>query len=186
MRHETLALNRHVVELVEPGHGERVLDIGTGNGMSLRSIAERTGDGLAVGVDHSAIMCRRATRINADLIAAGRARVCCTASDAIPFEVAFFDAALSVHTLYFWDPAEPHLREIARVLRPGGRFVLVFRPAGAPGTSDFPAAVYRFRSLPEVEGLLLACGFDVTEIIRPVMGDESIALLCATRNYSEP
>jgi hypothetical protein len=57
---------------------------------------------------------------------------------------------------------------------------------GPSGTASFPATVYRFRSLPEVEGLLLACGFEVTDIIRPAMGHIPIALLLAPRNHLEP
>jgi hypothetical protein len=50
---------------------------------------------------------------------------------------------------------------------------------------DFPAAVYRFRTLQEVETLVSACGFEISGQLRSPT-DDSIALLHATRNHGEP
>src|SRR5439155_10025246 len=45
-----------------------------------------------------------------------------------------------VHTLYFWPQPLNYAREIARVLKPGGRFVLGFRTGGDPETRNFHQA----------------------------------------------
>jgi ubiquinone/menaquinone biosynthesis C-methylase UbiE len=160
MERETTAINQDAIALLAPKEGEAILDVGTGNGISLQHLATRVGEGSVVGVDHSPVMCARAARNNKAQIAAGRVKVKCTRSDDLPFENGYFDAAMSVHTMYFWDPAEPHLKEIARVLRPGGRLVLVFRPSSDPGVSDFPASIYTFRSTREIESLAASCGFE--------------------------
>ena len=170
MEVETAAINQKAIALLDPGPGERVLDIGTGNGASLPRIAALTGNERVVGVDHSPVMCSRAARNNGALVEEGRVRVLCVGSDDLPFEADEFDAAISVHTLYFWNPAEPHLQEIARVLRPGGRLVLAFRPDSDPATSKFPDSVYTFRSLEEVEGLLSDCGFEEVQTENRVDG----------------
>jgi len=181
MERETTAINRDALTLLDPKEGETVLDVGTGNGMSLRHLAALVGDGIIAGVDHSPVMCSRALRNNKALVAKGRVNVKCTGSDDLPFETGYFDAAMSVHTLYFWDPAEPHLEEIARVLRPGGKFVMAFRPSSDPVTADFPSSIYTFRSIEEVENLAESCGF---ENISFQSGSDSETVLCATRsNY---
>lgn len=159
MERETTAINQHAIALLNPKVGEAVLDIGTGNGLSLRHLASRVGEGVVVGVDHSPVMCSRAEKNNKSLIDEDRVSITRTCSDDLPFETGHFDAAMSVHTLYFWDPAEPHVEEIARVLRPGGKLVLVFRPDSDPATSDFPTSVYKFRPIEEVEDLVISCGF---------------------------
>ena len=178
MERETAQINRHAIALLDIDRGGSVLDVGAGSGLSLRLLAERFDEGLVVGVDHSPVMCRRALKKNRSLIAEGRVRVECARSDDLPFETGMFDAVMSVHTLYFWDPAEPHLREIARVMRPGGRLVLAFRSADDPTTAAFPESVYRFRSLEDVERLVLRCGFDD---IRLEKRDDATALLSVTR-----
>lgn len=178
MERETTAINYDAIARLDPKEGDAVLDIGTGNGMSLRHLAARVGEGSVVGVDHSPVMCGRAARNNKTLILDGRVEVKCTRSDDLPFESEYFDAAMSVHTIYFWNPAEPHLTEIARVLRPGGKLVLAFRPSSDPATSDFPASVYTFRSIEEIESLADSCGF---ENFTYENGPDLEILLCATR-----
>lgn len=181
MERETTAINQDVIALLDPKDGEAVLDIGTGNGLSLRHLAARVGEGTVVGVDHSPVMFGRAANTNKALIADGRVKLQCICSSNLPFETGYFDAAMSVHTLYFWNPAEPHLKEIARVLRPGGRLVMAFRPSSDPATADFPTSVYTIRSIEEIESLANSCGF---ENLAHENGPDSEVLLCATRSYS--
>lgn len=180
MERETAAINQHAIAILDPKIGEAVLDIGTGHGLSLRHLASRVREGTVVGVDHSPVMCCRAEKNNKSLIDEGPVSVMCACSDDLPFETGYFDAAMSVHTLYFWDPAVPHLEEIARVLRPGGKLVLAFRPDTDQATSDFPTSVYKFRSVEEVEDLVTSCGFENARIDK---GPDAEILLCATRSH---
>lgn len=159
---ETAADNKRAIALLGLKERDRVLDVGTGHGGSLRTIAALAPEGLAVGIDNSETALRAATRANCALIRAGRVRVEYARSDALQFADASFDKAMSVHTLYFWDPAESHLAEIARVLRPNGKFVLGFRPAEDEiVTRRFPASIYTFRTTAEVEALLRKVGFTI-------------------------
>ncbi len=181
MERETARVNEDAVSLLRLRPQDDAIDVGTGHGRTLGLMAAVADQGLVVGVDHSAVMCARARHNNRGLINKGRVKVERASSDRLPFEAATFDAAVSVHTIYFWDPAAPHLSEIARVLRPGGRFVLAFRPIGTPKVDAFPATVYRFRSVQEVESLLRAAGFQPTGLRR----DES-AVVFATAERGRP
>ena len=178
MQRETEDLNQSVIELLEIGRGDQVLDIGCGNGRSLSRLAGESGDGLITGVDHSELMCRRAAANNRQLITDGRVKVECAASDDLPFESGAFDAAMSVHTVYFWDPAEPHLAEIARVLRPGGQFVLAFRSSADSATANFPESVYKFRSAAEVAELVADSNFENATVST---GPDAVMFLHATK-----
>ena len=87
------------------------------------------------------------------------ARRCRSRRLTIPYGNERFDAALAVHVLYFWTDAISELREIRRVLRPGGRLILGYRPRDADAVAALPATVYVLRSTDEVERLLVDAGF---------------------------
>jgi ubiquinone/menaquinone biosynthesis C-methylase UbiE len=162
MARETAADNKRAIGLLGLRESDHVIDIGTGHGRSLGALAGLTPCGLAVGVDSSEVALKIARQSHEKLIRAGRVRVEYARSDALPFADASFDRAMAVHTLYFWDPAEPHLADIARVLKPHGKFVLGFKPAeDKSGTENFPASIYNFRTSGAVEALLANTGFDI-------------------------
>lgn len=183
MAHETAADNMQAIGLLGVRENDRVLDVGTGHGRSLGAIAALVSMGIAVGVDNSVVALGIAARDHRALIRAGRVRVEHAPSDALPFPDASFDKAMAVHTLYFWNPAEPHLTEIARVLKPNGKFVLGFRPAeDTLVTQNFPASVYTFRTIPEVESLLAETGFKICRSKRRDAPGDSMVWIAARRS----
>lgn len=101
-----------------------VLEIGFGGGGLLAMILAAT-SGDIVGVDHSRAMCGRARR---RFRQEPRLRLVQGAVDMLPLGDGSVDKACSVNNLYFWpDPAEG-MKELARVIRPGGTFSLCFEP----------------------------------------------------------
>ena len=73
----------------------------------------------------------------------------------------------AIHTIYFWNDPQVHLRELHRVLRDGARFVLGFHPKEDGATGDFPDSVYRFYTSDAVLDLLRATGFADARVERP-------------------
>lgn len=143
---------------LEPEH--HVLELGCGTGDILTRLSARVLRGKAVGVDASDLMVRHSRRRNHRFLAHGRAEVRSLEEADLPgFAGASFDRVLAVHVVYFWaDPAR-HLAGVRRVLRPGGRIVLGFRPATGPAGSGRPPAA-------EVAGVaswLRGEGFDAIE-----------------------
>jgi ubiquinone/menaquinone biosynthesis C-methylase UbiE len=162
---ETAAANEAALNFLHLRDADRVLEIGFGHGQTIERAAERVPHGSVAGVDHSESMVQVARRRCAALIASGHVQLHCADSTRLPFANESFDGALAVHTLYFWQPAGAHLDEIRRVLVPGGRLVLAFRPAGTPGATNFPADVYTFRTPDEVRDLLVAADFSEIESV---------------------
>jgi arsenite methyltransferase len=114
--------------------GERALDVGCGRGLMLVGAAKRlTAGGRAVGVDiwqAEDLSGNRpeATLENARLEGvADRVEVKTADMRKLPFEPATFDAVVSskaIHNVYSAEGRAEAIREIARVLKPGGRALI--------------------------------------------------------------
>ncbi|HEY3417571.1 MAG TPA: class I SAM-dependent methyltransferase, partial [Armatimonadota bacterium] len=79
----------------------------------------------------------------------------------LPFATATFDAAVMCNVLYALPAREAALREISRVVRPGGRFILCDRPPGSDPRVVTRAHIAALRALPlgpRVRGWLRTLG----------------------------
>jgi ubiquinone/menaquinone biosynthesis C-methylase UbiE len=155
---ETTQENRIALEQLAAREGEAVLEVGCGHGRTLGRLA-KTGCAFSAGVDASDVMVRLARRRLDSWIRSGRAEVSRATSSALPYSDDRFDAAFAVHVLYFWTDPVRELREIRRVLRPGGRVLLGCRPRDPQALEALPTSVYVLRSIEEAEGLLAQAGF---------------------------
>ena len=161
---------RVILDLAGSVNSLRVLDVGCGDGMLLTALARK--GALGTGVDASSTM-----------LAAGRARAKAAGLDiafveddarALPFPDATFDLATAVTVLCFVPDAQRAVREITRVLRPGGRLVIgelgryslwaaKRRISGWLGSDTWRNA--RFRSATELRGIVEAAGLSI-ELVR--------------------
>lgn len=101
---------------------EDVLDIGTGTGRLLGLLAPRAARGIGVDINRDMLAVARA-----NLEQAGLANASVRQADLyqLPFPGAGFDAVTLHQVLHFLDDPARALAEAARVLRPGGRIVIV-------------------------------------------------------------
>jgi SAM-dependent methyltransferase len=67
---------------------------------------------------------------------AGRVRLQVGSVSALPFDAGRFDKVLAVNNVQFWPQLADDLREVARVLRPGGTLAIVLQPRQAPSAAD--------------------------------------------------
>ena len=105
--------------------GERVVDIGTGPGLLAAEVAAAVGpDGLVCGIDISDSMLvlarARITRPNSARMEFRQA-----GADRLPYAQASFDVAVATQVLEYVKDVPGALAEIARVLRPGGRVLVL-------------------------------------------------------------
>ncbi len=120
-------LNEHL----PPGKID-LLDIGCGNGALLCALRDRIGSGK--GVDESGGIIERAKIKNAENNHISFAKI---NGPVLPFPDASFDAVTSLMSFRYldWDPL---LAEIKRVMRPGGKFLIIDMVTVPVGVSEFP------------------------------------------------
>lgn len=98
-----------------------VLDFGCGTGRLLQRAADRWPEAHLTGVDSSSQMIAEARRKHAS---DGRFRFEVGDAASLPLESASMDVALSTISFHHWGDQLGGVRQVARVLRPGGIFVL--------------------------------------------------------------
>jgi arsenite methyltransferase len=147
--------NERAVQLLEVSWEHRALDVGFGGGVALRKLLARAHSVAGIDLSESAVSAAR-QRFRAE-IDRGQVQVEKASVEAIPFQEASFDRVLTVHTIYFWPDPERGLREILRVLKPGGRLALVTDTTGPPKA----VATHGFSSYGQAEQgeLLRTAGF---------------------------
>lgn len=103
----------------------KVLDVGCGGGQTIATLASMAPHGEISGIDYSAASVATARATNAQRIAAGQVDIRRASVSALPFSGDTFDLVTAIETHYYW-PDLPHdLREISRVLVPGGRLMIL-------------------------------------------------------------
>ena len=178
MAHETADFNERAVRLLDPSPSDSVLEIGFGHGRTIERLARAVPEGRVCGLDVSRAMLDMAVRRNRRAVAAGRVELRMSDAASIPYEDKSFGKALTVHTLYFWTDPIPCLREIRRVLKPRGRFVLGFLRGDSAQRFRFPKEIYTFHDEQSVRAMLEACDFGSVQFFR--IGEASLARATAT------
>lgn len=146
--------NVWVADLLDVRPDEHVLEVGFGPGIAIGELARRATRGRVFGVDHSAVMVERASRRNRAAVREGRVELIHASVDRLPPFGEPLDAVLAVNSSGFWPDPPERLRELRRLLRPGGRIALASQPR-CPGADRGTTA----RAARELRDLLTQAGF---------------------------
>jgi len=160
-------LGSPVFELLAPQAGERILDVGCGDGVLTKKIADL--GCTVVGVDSSPDFVRSARRLGLEVLE----------QDAADMDFAReFDAVFSNAALHWMTKADAVIKRVAQALRPNGRFVAEMGGQGCVRTiqdalvqeldrrgHDGRAAVpWYFPSVADYGARLTAAGFEIPYI----------------------
>ena len=154
-----------LIEYLEIGDGDRIVDIGSGKGWLLRRIAERYRV-EAIGLDVSAVFSGEARKTLAEADLVGRVEIIVGPALDYPQADAAFDIGLSIGTTFALGGLDATLAWLARSARSGGRIAVGEPYAKAP----FPPPVAERwreydRTLAALVELVAAAGFEPTGVI---------------------
>ena len=113
------------LEIVQISNSDTILDIGCGGGRTMSMLAEKVPDGKVSGIDHSPDCVTWSAEYNQTLVKEGRVEVFHASVEKMPFQDNYFNLVVAVETIYFWPNILDSFKEVHRILKPGGKFLIV-------------------------------------------------------------
>ena len=104
---------------------DTILDIGCGGGKTVNTLAKIATEGKAYGIDYSEVSVAVAINTNKKLINAGQVEILHASVESLPFPNNMFNLVTAIESYYFWPDLVNNLKEIRRVLKPGGSLIII-------------------------------------------------------------
>ena len=102
----------------------RVLDAGCGGGANMKRLLKKYPQGIVKGIDYSPVSVEKAKKVNEDAILNGRCVILQGNVADLIFAANQFDLVTAFETIYFWPDLLQSFREVHRVLKPDGMFLI--------------------------------------------------------------
>lgn len=161
MNENNIGMTINSIENLTLKRNEHILEVGHGNAGHLDYLLKKTENLQYEGIDISELMIQEAIRINAVPIANKQAVFTLYDGTIIPFEQESFDAVFTVNTIYFWSDPPAFMKEIARVLKKGGRFALTFAEASFMEQLPFTKFNFTLYNLEAIQQLVDQAGLTI-------------------------
>ena len=113
---------KNTARVLDLNHDDKYLEIGFASGLFIKIYASHV-EKIA-GIDYSEDMLSLANNINKNLVKSGKAEFKLGDAVSLPWENNEFSAVVGIETFYFLSEPKASLKEIYRVLAPGGRLVI--------------------------------------------------------------
>lgn len=158
----TIPLSHWGLSHVEIHDDVDILDIGCGGGRNIQRLLRAAPKGHVTGIDPSETAVSMSFALNREAIADGRCDVYEGTADILPFGDNRFDLVMASETMYFWKNPDECVREILRVLKPGGIFLAVNSKGGTCPLDDIYEKIIPGMKIfhqEELEELFLNAGF---------------------------
>lgn len=152
-----------VIDLLGIQPNDRILEVGFGPGVGIQLLARSVSGGYVAGVDPSAEMAQQAKARNVKAIESGRVDLRHGSVERLPFEDNSFDKTLAINSMQVWPDAVAGLRDIRRVMKPGGRIALGFTPYSGKSKNGLPE-------------MLTAAAFTEVHIVETALGFCALAI----------
>ena len=142
------------------------VDLGCGGGRNAGELLKKYPTAHVTAIDYSALCVEKAARYNRAMIAVGRCEVRQGDVSDLQLPEAAFDLATAFETVYFWPGLETCFAQAAKVLKPGGDFLICNESDGTDPTSlKFETIIDGMKNYTtrEIEAALKAAGFSRVE-----------------------
>ncbi|MBN1305682.1 MAG: class I SAM-dependent methyltransferase [Anaerolineales bacterium] len=150
---------RFGLEALPIGQNWNILDIGCGGGQAVNLLAARVKNGKVHGIDHSVEMVTLARKVNRKHIREGRVEIEPGSVVSLPYPDRAFEVVTAFETIQFWPQLENSLKEVSRVLKSSGIFLILNRYPDLEGKDAHYAEFLQIHSLEDYREYLSITGF---------------------------
>ncbi len=148
---------------------ERAVDLGCGGGRNAGELLRRYPRAHVTAVDYSPLSVEKARASNRAMVEAGRCSVEQGDVSALALPAESFELATAFETVYFWPGLEKCFAQVARILRPGGLFMICNESDGTDAVSlkyEKLIAGMKNHTAQQLEEALRAAGFSDIRCVR--------------------
>ena len=141
---------------------EKAVDLGCGGGRNAGELLKRYPNAHVTAIDYSELSVEKAKEYNKTMITAGRCTVRQGDVSDLRLTAEAFDLATAFETIYFWPGIERCFAQVAKILKPGGTFMICNESDGMDPTSLKYEKIIdgmKNHTVEEIESALKAAGF---------------------------
>ena len=156
---------KNTAKVLNLKHNDKYLEIGFGSGLFIKKYVSHVS--RIAGLDYSEDMVELASNINKNLIKSGKAEFKHGDLTSLPWHDNEFSVVVTIETFFFWPEPAASLKEIFRVLIPGGRLVIEMafnKDDGLDHTKHIKKYKLKLYSANEMTKLLKESGFNDIDI----------------------
>ena len=133
---------------------QHVLEIGYGTGRTLEEVGMKMKIGFIAGIDHSAIMYQEATKRNKRFIRQQLMQLHIGKVKDLSYPPHYFHTIYGSNVHFFWKEPQYEFLRLARLLKTGGKLVMVFQPGWANKDEDLQLAAEKIKREYQEAGLV--------------------------------
>lgn len=140
-----------------------LLETGYGNGIHFSNYFA-TGKAITLyGMDYSEVMYQEAVKNNESAIKEGKIIAEYGDIKGCNYSSNQFDHIIALNTVYFWEPLETYLKVLHRILKPGGKLYIGYRPKRVLHDVDFVQHGFSLYDEAVLNEQLLKSGFEIIQ-----------------------
>ena len=128
-----------------------ILDIGCGGGKTVSKLTKIAGKGKVYGIDFSDVAIKLSSGLNKHHITLGKVNIQKASVSSLPFSDNFFNVITAIETYFFWPDLENDMKEVLRVIKQGGKLLIV---SGAYKNSKNEKSINKWSKFSNTKGFM--------------------------------
>lgn len=116
-------ISEFAFECITVNEDDRILDIGCGGGVNIEKFLKLTSNNVD-GLDYSEISVGESVKRNKKAVDENRCKVIQADVSDMPIDDETYDLASAFETIYFWPDIANTFKEVSRIIKPGGQFMI--------------------------------------------------------------